>query len=67
MSSSGRVGDLQEADPVAGDAGERGAVVAAGEHVEGVDGQRHGRVVGAPTASQAWPTRLTCRPQASAS
>ena len=41
------VGDLQEADPVAGDAGERGAVVAAREHVEGVDGQGDGGVVGA--------------------
>ena len=40
-----RVGDLQEADPLARDAVERGAVVAAGEHVEGVDRQGHRRMV----------------------
>ena len=45
------VGHLEEPDPVTRYAGQQlgqgGAVVAAGEQVEGVDGQRHGRVVGA--------------------
>ena len=41
-----RVGHLQEPDPLARDAGERGSVVAAREHVEGVDRQGDGWVVG---------------------
>ncbi len=61
------VGDLEEADPVAGDARERRAVVTAGQHVEGVDGERDSGWPARTTASQAWPTRLTCRPHASAS
>jgi hypothetical protein len=43
-----RVGHLQEADPVARHPGQHGAVVAAGEHVERVDGERDGRVVRTP-------------------
>ena len=42
----GRVGHLQEADPVAGHPVQRGAVVTPGQQVEGVDGERDRRVVG---------------------
>ena len=43
----GGVGDLEEADAVAGDVGQRGTVVATREQVEGVDGQGDRGVVGA--------------------